>query len=982
MKHSQTRTQVRRTGLTLAIAAALVPTIGLAQEPATPDAGARTTELDRIMVTGSRIRQVDVETAAPVQAITREDIEKQGFRSVADILQNVTSAGSPALSRSTVLAGGESSGGAYIDLRNLGPNRTLILINGKRLGIDTSGLQDVSSIPASAIERVEVLKDGASSTYGSDAIAGVINLITRSNFDGLQANAYYGQYGQGDGQTQTVDMMFGITGDRGSLTVTAERHEEEAVWAKDRWFSSHSKTDRHPELGWTTVGQWGSLQYRGPDCNAAGGRNCSYSLDRGADPYDIGNFHPQDGTPITGDVSNTNQQMHLIYPLERTSVFVDGQYDISDKVRFSTQIAYNDRFSSRTVAGYPMQSAAFGVPMSVDSYYNPLGSHHGHATPQAVEWTRRGWEFPRASTSELTTYRFFAGLDGSFEVGNRYFDWDVGYLHSENRLVQRSSGDFHLGNLANAVGPSFLDPVSGRVVCGTPDAIIDGCVPFNPFIPFGRTGDGGLSGNQALLDYLFPEYHDTGLTKTDNYFANISGKLFTLPAGDLLFAAGLEHRKEEGGYTPDVLTQTGGTSGNAGGPTYGGYAVDEAYVELQVPILADLPGARLLEVAVASRYSDFDTFGDTNNGKFSLRWKPVDSLLVRGTWAEGFRAPTISDLYASGSQTYTTGYHDPCDTVYGASRDSATVRARCAADIADADSYRQLRAGFVPTTSFSDQTPVPFVAGSNPNLLPETSRSKTLGVVWSPGFAKGLGLAVDWWTIRIDNTIVADSPNQILTDCYVEGATSRCAMFERDPVLGIVNKLEYGNRNAGFVETEGFDFDLNYRLDTDRFGKFSASWLTTYVSYNVFRSSNDSTLAVSPSNGISSGAGGANFRIRSNLNLAWDWDDFGVSWSARYYHGTKETCLDADEFPEECNSPDERAPWYEGSRDYNYLGSTTFHDVQFRYDAPWNATVALGINNVFEKYGPAMYTAPNSQFAYYGGYDIGRFVYLKYQQRF
>lgn len=977
MKHPQTRTQVRRAGLTVAIAAALVPMIGLTQEQATPDAGAKTTELDRIMVTGSRIRQVDVETAAPVETISREDIEKQGFKSVADILQNITSAGTPTLSRSTVLAGGESAGGSYIDLRNLTPNRTLVLINGRRLGIDTSGLQDVSTIPASAIERVEVLKDGASSTYGSDAIAGVINLITRSNFDGAQANAYYGQYGQGDGETQTFDMVLGISGDRGSLTITAEHHEERGVWARDRWFSSHGFTDRHPDLGWTTVGQWGSLQYRGPDCDAPSGRNCSYSLDRGADPFDIDNFHPQDTTPITGDVSNTVQQMHLIYPLERTSVFVDGRYQLGDKVQFTTQIAFNDRSSSRTVAGYPMQSAAFGVPMSADSYYNPLGSHHGHATPQAVHWTRRGWEFPRVSTSELTNYRFFAGLDGSFDIGDRWFDWDAGYLFSQNKLAQSGTGDFHLANVANAVGPSFLDPVSGKVVCGTPDAIIAGCVPFNPFIPFGREGNGGLTGNRELMDYLFPETHDTGLTKTNNYFANLSGKLLTLPAGDLLFAAGVERRKEEGGYTPDALTQSGGTSGNAGGPTYGSYSVNEAYLELQVPILANLPGARLLELTVASRYSDFDTFGDTNNGKFGLKWKPIDSLLVRGTWAEGFRAPTISDLYATGSQTFTTGYHDPCDTVFGASATSSTVRARCAQDIANADTYRQLRAGFVPTTTFSDQTPVPFVAGSNPNLLPETSTSKTLGVVWSPGSIEGLGLALDWWKIRIDSSIVADSPNQILTDCYVEGVASRCAMFERDPVLGIVNRLEFGNRNAGFLETEGFDLDVNYRLKTDRHGSFGASWLTTYVGHGVFRSSNDSTLAPTPTNGI-----GGNFRIRSNLNLSWDLDDFGVTWSSRYYHGTKENCLDADEYPEECSSPGERAPWYEGTQDFNYLGSTTFHDVQFRYNAPWNATVAVGINNVFEKYGPAMYSGPNSQFSYYGGYDIGRFVYLKYQQRF
>lgn len=220
------------------VACAATATAAHAQTPSAPE-GAPPTTLDRIEVTGSRIRQVDVETAAPVLVISREDIQKQGFNSVADILQNITSAGSPAVSRTAPLAAGEAVGGAYIDLRNLGPNRTLVLVNGKRLGITTSGLQDISQIPAAMIERIEVLKDGASTLYGSDAIAGVINLITRRNLDGMQASVYGGQYSQGDGQRTVVDLVAGFGTDRGSVTVGAEYTEEDPVWAIDRWFSAN-----------------------------------------------------------------------------------------------------------------------------------------------------------------------------------------------------------------------------------------------------------------------------------------------------------------------------------------------------------------------------------------------------------------------------------------------------------------------------------------------------------------------------------------------------------------------------------------------------------------------------------------------------------------------------------------------------------------------------------------------------------------------
>ncbi|MCE4352212.1 TonB-dependent receptor plug domain-containing protein, partial [Xanthomonas hortorum pv. cynarae] len=177
------------------------------------------------------------ETAQPVLLISRDQIEKQGFKSVADILQNIPTAGSPAISRTSPLSSGENVGGYYIDLRNLGANRTLILVDGHRLGITNGGLQDVASIPAVMVERIEVLKDGASTIYGSDAIAGVINIITRKDFEGAEANTYIGQWGQGDGQREVYDFTLGFRGDRGSLTAGVEYTKEDPVWARDRWFS-------------------------------------------------------------------------------------------------------------------------------------------------------------------------------------------------------------------------------------------------------------------------------------------------------------------------------------------------------------------------------------------------------------------------------------------------------------------------------------------------------------------------------------------------------------------------------------------------------------------------------------------------------------------------------------------------------------------------------------------------------------------------
>ena len=982
----------RALAATAALSITALPFAAIAQDSGeTPEA----TTLDRIEVTGSRIRQVDLETAAPVLSISRADIERQGFQSVADILQNITAAGSPALSRATPLAAGPAVGGSFISLRNLAPQQTLILVNGKRLGINILGLQDTSTIPTAMIERIEVLKDGASSAYGSDAIAGVVNIITRSNFEGAQANAYYGQYDEGDGATTRADFVLGFTGDRGSLTAAVEYVKEDPVFARDRPYSAFPQSNWHPTRGWTTASQWGVL-------NLPGDLGGNRVLDPGADWRDIGNYHAQNtdtgspsgatggaGSPI--DKSNTNQQTHLRTEQENRSLFVDGVFDISDDVRFRANVLYNEREAESQVAGFPFQSATVtgpfaGLRMSADSYYNPVGVWHGFATPASVNFTRRTWEVPRTTNPTSTTWRFAAGLEGSFELGSRLLDWDAGMLYNQNQVVSKTRGNLDVRRVAQAVGPSFLN-ADGVVQCGTPDNPIPvgngsgQCIPWNPFIPFGRSGDGGLTDNQGLIDFLFPELHDTGETETTVYHANLGGSLATLPGGDLGFAVGVETRKEEGEFVPDALSVSGVATSLSSGPTRGDYSVDEIYGELLIPVLSGVPGAQELSFSLASRYSDYDTFGDTTNSKFGFKWKPVESLLVRGTWAEGFRAPTIANLFGGGSQTFSF-FTDPCDTLFGASATNPAVRARCAQDIANADTYRQLAQGFNPATAPGSQTPVPFFAGSNPDLLPETSESKTLGLVWSPGFAQGLNLSLDWWQIRVESTIVADTPTQLLNDCYIQNDPSRCTAFTRDPTLGFVNTLEFSLLNAGFRETEGYDFDLSYRQPTD-FGDFTLNWQNTYTSRDELKT--DTNPATPPQQlvGFATTPGViGTFRLRSTLGLNWALGAFSAGWNARYFSSMKETCLQPALFPEECTDPGYVAGNPAQTRPVNRVGSNTFHDLQLRWNAPWNATVVLGANNVFDHVGPVMYTQPNANVSYQGQFDIGRFIYMRYQQRF
>lgn len=981
--------------------------------PSTTTEGA--TNLDRIQVTGSRIRQVDIETAQPVVLIDRATIERQGFQSVADILQNISAVGTPPISRASPLSAGENAGGTFISLRNLGAERTLVLVNGRRMGISTSGLADVSQIPAVAVERIEVLKDGASSIYGSDAISGVINIITRSNYDGAAASVYYGQYSEGDGAITKGDFILGFSNDRGSLTVAAETAKEDGVASADRPYSAFPRSDIHPTDNFTAVGQFGGFTSVRTDAlqgvtygatgtgavrvvgNPDGTFSNQNTFTGGCTAATLAAPGPGTCLPgVTDDKSNTNLQTDLRTPLEKTSFYVDGSYDVTDDIRFRTNLLYSNRTSDRTVAGYPMQANSFNTPMSVDSEFNPTNR-------SITNWWRRTWEVPRVSTSELTTYRFLGAFEGAFEIGERFFDWDVSYTHNTNKLVQSSYGNLNLANVRAAVGPSFVNgatgPTQGQVVCGTPGSIIAGCVPWNPYLEFGATGPGALTGNQALQNYLFQEEHSTGETETNVVSANLAGSLFTLPAGDLGFAVGVETRKEQGEFVPDALAVTGGSTNLAGGPTGGSYRVNEIYGELEIPVLVNMPFARELSFNVASRYSDYDTFGDTTNDKFGLKWKPFDSLLIRATVADGFRAPTISNLFGGGSQTFAT-YTDPCDTNIGSSANNATTRANCLAELgAVANTFRQVGQGNTPVTAPNQQTPIAFTSGSNSALTPEESKSQTIGFVWSPTFAEGLNLALDWWKVRISDTIVTDAPTNILNDCYIRGDAARCdasasSAFTRDPVTGQIDSFRFSSINAGFRKVEGFDFDISYRYATDNYGNFSVASNSTYTSKDFFTSTNTPQFPTSAVGFTST------FRIRSNLNLSWDMGDFGVSWTARYYSSMKEGCTyftpsaagvpPVTEAHLECNAITyaptggllaDGSP-ASGLARRRQVGSNTFNDVQIRYNAPWDATIAIGANNVLEKVGPVMYTQPSANVSYYGGFDVGRFLYMKYTQRF
>lgn len=950
----------QKTLLATAIAAALMlHTFAVAAQDATPAPAAdesKAKSLDTVTVTGSRIRSVDVETAQPVFTMSRQEIQKQGYVSVGDILSHITASGSAGYSRSASLTSNTYAGSATVELRGLGAARTLVLVDGRRWGTNADGFTDLDTIPSSIIERIDVLKDGASAIYGSDAIAGVINIITRTDIKGGDANVYYGQFGQGDGAKQQYDFTWGNKIGKLSYVFSGSYAKDDPVWAKDRDFSRYPLGPRHSNKGLSSFGPGGLI------LNDPAGDGLK--LNPGGDPTKIGDYHTYDPSV---DNFNADQQMMLINGAKRKSLFGKATYAITDNVSAHVDATYTERTANIQIAGYPLGTGTTGLMVDKDSYYNPLGSQQGYTTPQDVEFLRRGVETPRLTKNTLKTYRVGAGLDGVFQIGERNFNWDVSGFFNKNKGDVFGTGNYNLINLAQGLGPSFMD--NGVVKCGRPGAVIAGCTPVNIL-----SGWGGMTPD--MLNYVGVNTNGTYGTQTSGLAANIGGDVVQLPAGMVQFAAGLEYRREAGYNRPDAFSQTGNSTDLASDSSSGKYNTKEAYAELNIPVLADLPGAKLLSVDLASRYSKYSTFGSTTNSKFGIQWKPIDDLMFRGSISEGFRSPTINDLYGGQSQTFDS-YTDPCDSRFGAvASGNANAIAACRA-AGLAPGFVQTDSAGKPVSAADSQSTTPFLSGSNEKLKPETSLSKTLGFVYSPSYVDGLNLSLDWYNIRITNVITSVTSNDVLDDCYLRGIQSACGLFSRDTngqVVGLVHTLS----NRGKLETEGYDLSLTYRLPKFSFGQFRVNLDTNYVSkYNQ-------TL----SNGVISYNAGqySTWRIRSNANLDWTYGDFGATWGIRYYSGLKEDCsFDLAGGPE-CNLPNYVSPG-QGVTPKRQVGGIAFNDLSVRWNAPWNGTFSVGANNVFDRKSPIFYTASsntigNSSFVGNPAYDIGRFWYVRYNQKF
>ncbi|NII54297.1 TonB-dependent receptor [Luteibacter sp. SG786] len=960
----------RRVALAAALAAALTGTAVYGQQTAP---SAEMLAPVNVTVTGSRIRGTDVETAQPVFTMDRQAIRATGLTGLGDILARLPSAATPEVTPQDTLSSSNDAGGRYANLRNLGAVRTLVLVNGRRWTSSLGGLTDLSTIPLSIVERIEVLKDGASSIYGSDAIGGVVNIVTTDRFEGASADVLYGVNGRGDGTQKNGTFTWGRSNEKSSIILGAAYEDGDELRDSKRSLTRSPYGPRHPDAGFGMGPYGGVVDPRAPGTPGAGSYapDGSWSANRyvvnhpggvAGDTANLANYHPYD-VDSNADKYATSQDMSFRSGTKLRSLFGTGRYNLTDDIALRGMATYAVRDTRSQSAGYPLQSGsgrADGLFIDPANAYNPFP---GYATP----FFRRTTEMPRMTWAKSKVLHGDVGAEGTFSWADHTWTWDVTYAYSETRASRTTSGNIGLVAARKALGPTTV--IDGRTVCANAADRAAGCVPWNILAGPGGTPD-------AVWSYVGSTTTSRQTTRTNDIIANLTGGLLDLPAGTLRVAGGIEHRNDHGRYQPDPADSAGLTTQLASDPTDGGYIANEAYLEFDVPLLADLPLAHELAVNASTRYSHYTAFGGRTNDKYSLRWKPFDDLLLRATYAEGFRAPTVADLYAGSSETFES-FLDPCDSVYGAAASDAAVRSRCTAAGVPGN-YRQVdQSGAQIASATGGQNPTAFRTGANPALKPETSITRTAGLVYSPYFADGLDLTLDYYKVDIADVITPIVAGDILNFCYVRNDPSWCGRFVRG-ANGRIASLDESLANLGSLRTEGYDLGLHYRFPETRYGEFAVLSDSTYLK--------DYTQVSSPGAAPRHLAGYMNgvqglYRVRSNLSLDWSWRRFGATWTTRYFSGLKDSCWSSDV---ECNRPDELNA-LTGVAGVSRKGGVAFHDLQLRWQAPWNGNFRVGVNNVFGRKGPLYYnvtSAGGGSPPYNPAFDIDRYYYVGYQQRF
>ncbi|NDY96523.1 TonB-dependent receptor domain-containing protein [Wenzhouxiangella limi] len=734
---------------------------------------------DVIVVTGSRLRGIEAGEAWPLTTISRAALEATGQTRLGDVLQQMPfTSGSPLNTRVSQRGqgGGLSRGIEAVELRGLGPERTLVLLNGRRFvpgGNGASGLVDLGMLPLAMVERIEIFKSGASVEYGADALAGVINIITRKHIEGVELSTRGRISRRGDGETFALHALAGRQWGRLSVDGGLEYSNQAALSKGDRGFSSTRLSFEGPE---------NRLVFDGSSAPPGGQFRTSrarLTLIDGRPGTSVDDFRPFIDSGPNTDRFNFNPFEDLQQDAERVTAFGSLRWSASGSFSAFSELFFHQRESSQQLAPLPLFTTRLAdVSVAPDNTFNPFGERIFDARRRLVE------AGPRTFSQDNETWRIVAGVEG----GSNGWFWDAAVSHGRNETDQRKTGDLLADRVRLALGPSER-LADGTPVCGAAADPVAGCVPLNLF-------GGPRSIDQAMLDYVVATLNDTGFNEQTVFNANVAGDLIELQNGPLALALGFESRDERGADLPDRQSRIGNTTGNARTVTRGAFTAREAYLELGVPLLADRFLVRRLDLDLGARRVDFDNFGPKNLGEVGVGWQVAEHLAVRASYSDAFRAPNIGELFGGSSQANPVVL-DPCSDFAGL---GAVEIERCIAQ-------------GVPADGSFDQSgeETPELAGGNPLLDPEQGKILTLGLSWEPLGHSDLRFRLDYFDIEIDSGIGALGAETVLGQCLATGADPFCDAISRR-ADGSIEFIEAQQSNLARETTQGIDLEATWRL--------------------------------------------------------------------------------------------------------------------------------------------------------------------------
>lgn len=801
------------------------------------------TQLLNTRVTGSHL-SLESPLYSPVTLIDQQQIIRSGANSLDELLQQLPISAGYASNPGNAYWGTNGNGSTHVNLRGLGINRTLVLIDGHRLangGTGANAAVDLNAIPLSLVERIEIFRDGASAIYGADAVAGVVNIITRSGSRGVEANIRYGETSEGDGAAHSARISWGAKGQLG-----ANDNQASMLFDLSHYSSDPINMASRAPCGLGEVnGQLvcvDSGNTIGGRARLADGQRVNFNQTAGGD----GDFYE----PYSASKHNFNANPYLnaINPTERTSLGAKAELITSNQLRLFSTFIYSEQ-ESEQLASPGTIGLNRPINIGADHPTNPTGQ-------DLVLERRRLLEAGTRSFYQDVNYSYgLIGIEGKI---NDNWRWQASINHSRN------TGRDGWTNVAN------LDRVEQTLDTSLCSNAPNAAIPCADYL-----GYRDLS--TQVLDYLMTDVEDHGGNQQQAIAANLSGELMELPAGALMLAAGAEVREDKAWRHPDPLVIAGVANTGMQEVVDGRLKAQELFVETNIPLLKDLPAIRTLELSGALRYSDYDLFGDSTNYKLALNWKPLDDVELRSSHSSAFRTPNVPELFLSNLvQNRIT--RDPCSNWSSLPASSAT--------------HQNCQSSGVPTNYQQLVTSIPTTVGGNPDLQPEEANTHTLGILWKPSFAPSLSASLDYYKISIDQAIVAIDGTTRLAACYNSSDLSHpfcgASHFSRNPFSGEINYLSVQLVNASRESQEGVDLKLTGEKEWGAW-LTQVDWQTSYLdSYHIQPYQNADQINYAGK--VTSGRG-SYLKWRSLARITLARAAWSGSYSIRYLH--KGTQLDA-----------------------------------------------------------------------------------------